>query len=246
MEKKCSKCDLIKPLTEFNKRTNSKDGLRFECKSCQKVNYTNNRERYIGKMKENRKNKLDEYKKRDKDYYESNKEKILNKKREYHINNQEKILNKKREYYYNNKEKRNEYNKQWIKDNIEYYRDHRKKYSKEYRKKYPHIILWRSILACTLIRFNKPKENSTIDLLGYSALELKKHIELLFTDGMSWDNYGEWHIDHIKDVILFDNNTPMNIVNALSNLRPMWATTREINGVVYEGNLNKQKHRIKK
>jgi hypothetical protein len=69
--------------------------------------------------------------------------------------------------------------------------------------------------------------------------ELKEHITSLFTDGMSWDNYGEWHIDHIKPLTLFDDNTPIHVVNALSNLQPLWATTREINGVIYEGNLNK-------
>jgi hypothetical protein len=30
-------------------------------------------------------------------------------------------------------------------------------------------------------------------------------------------------------------------VCALSNLQPMWSTTREINGIIYEGNLNKGK-----
>ena len=34
---------------------------------------------------------------------------------------------------------------------------------------------------------------------------------------------------------------PASIVNALSNLKPMWATTREIGGIIYEGNLNKGK-----
>lgn len=76
-------------------------------------------------------------------------------------------------------------------------------------------------------------------MLGYSAEELKKHISNLLTDGMSWDNYGEWHIDHIKPVSLFDRDTPMSVVCALSNLQPLWATTREINGIIYEGNLNK-------
>ena len=76
-------------------------------------------------------------------------------------------------------------------------------------------------------------------MLGFSATELKQHIESLFTEGMSWDNYGEWHIDHIKRVSEFDKNSSPSIVNALSNLRPLWATTREINGVVYEGNLNR-------
>lgn len=70
---------------------------------------------------------------------------------------------------------------------------------------------------------------------------LKSSYEQLFTEGMSWENYGEWHIDHIKPVASFNKDTPMNIVNALSNLQPLWATTREINGVIYEGNLNKNR-----
>ena len=85
------------------------------------------------------------------------------------------------------------------------------------------------------------KINSTFDLLGYSALELKIHLESLFTEGMTWDNYGEWHIDHKKPVSSFESDTLPSIVNALSNLQPLWGTTREINGIIYEGNLNKGK-----
>jgi len=59
---------------------------------------------------------------------------------------------------------------------------------------------------------------------------------------MNWNNYGEWHIDHIKPVISFDKNTPPSVVNALENIRPLWATTREINGIIYEGNLNRRKY----
>jgi len=201
----------------------SKDGFRLECKSCQKLHYKVNRGHYIAKMKENRLNNLDEYTKRDKDYYKANKLTILEKKKQYHIDNQEKLLKKAKDYYNQNKDKRSVYNKQWIKDNIIYYRAYQKEYSKQYRKNYPHIILWRSVLRCTLIRLGKHKEGNTIELLGYSALELKNHIESLFTDGMTWDNQGQWHIDHIKPVISFDKETPINIVNALSNLQPLWA-----------------------
>jgi hypothetical protein len=56
---------------------------------------------------------------------------------------------------------------------------------------------------------------------------------------MSWENYGEWHIDHIIPVSKFSKNKEASVVSALSNLKPMWATTREINGIIYEGNLNK-------
>ena len=73
----CSKCNVSKPLSEFNKRSNSKDGFRFECRICQKEHYESNRDHYITKMKENRINKLDDYKKRDKNYYEANRNEIL-------------------------------------------------------------------------------------------------------------------------------------------------------------------------
>lgn len=123
-----------------------------------------------------------------------------------------------------------------IRQNIK--RDDRNNFLKKYYKKNSHIYAWRSLVYRTIT--SKGKMDSTFKLLGYNYNELKEHIELLFTEGMSWDNHGEWHIDHVKPLSLFDNNTPVSIVNALSNLQPLWATTREINGVIYEGNLNKK------
>jgi len=128
--------------------------------------------------------------------------------------------------------------------------DYKKEYNKtnqnkrrEYRLKNKHVGLWRSVLKASLWRLGTPKEGLTIDLLGYSSTEFKIHIESLFTEGMSWDNHGEWHVDHIMDVSTFDPDTPPSVVNALTNLQPLWATTREINGVIYEGNLNRNKIR---
>lgn len=102
-------------------------------------------------------------------------------------------------------------------------KEHRKKWYFSIKGRKPHVLAWRSILTNALKRFNKKKEDKTINLLGYSALELKKHIESLFLEEMSWENYGEWHIDHIKMISTFDKETPMNIVNSLENLRPLWA-----------------------
>lgn len=111
---------------------------------------------------------------------------------------------------------------------------------RRFRKKNPHIILWRSILNRVLKRFNKQKAGHTIDILGYSALDLKNHIESLFLPQMNWDNYGtELHLDHIVPIFIFDENDDPSIVNSLSNLRPLWATNRVIDGIVYEGNLNR-------
>jgi hypothetical protein len=148
-------------------------------------------------------------------------EKIMEEiKKKYRINNSDKVKNTIKVWHQKNPNKEREY-------------------GAKRREKYPYIEAWRSTLKNTLKRLGQTKEGHTIDLLGYSAIELKEYITNLFTTDMTWDNYGEWHIDHIKPVSSFDSDTPVNIVNSLSNLRPMWATTREINGINYLGNLNK-------
>lgn len=64
-------------------------------------------------------------------------------------------------------------------------------------------------------------------LVGYTLAELKTHIERQFTRGMSWENYGDWHVDHIVPVASFQwrsaDDDGFTACWALSNLRPLWA-----------------------
>jgi hypothetical protein len=62
-------------------------------------------------------------------------------------------------------------------------------------------------------------------LVGYGFTELRERIDSMLTGGMTWDNYGEWHIDHIKPIKAFldEGVTDPKIINALSNLQPLWA-----------------------
>ena len=52
------------------------------------------------------------------------------------------------------------------------------------------------------------------------------HLESLFTDGMTWDNYGEWHVDHKKPMALFNFETvddqEFKECWKLDNLQPLW------------------------
>lgn len=162
-------------------------------------------------------------------------EKYKPKQREYRLKNKEKKIAYMRSYNANPKNKNRV--KQWNLDNKERINELKRNYRKNV---IPHVEAWRRLLNRILKQFNQTKVYSTQKMLGYSSTELKNHLEKLFTDDMTWNNYGEWHIDHIRPVITFDKNTHPSIVNALSNLRPMWATTREVNGVIYEGNLNRK------
>jgi len=69
------------------------------------------------------------------------------------------------------------------------------------------------------------KSGHSIELLGCSIEYLKNHLEKQFTSGMSWDNYGKWHIDHIKQCCTFDLRIPEQQKSCFNytNLRPLWA-----------------------
>jgi hypothetical protein len=65
-------------------------------------------------------------------------------------------------------------------------------------------------------------------LIGYSFADLRIHLERQFAPGMSWDNYGDWHVDHIVPLSTFHITSPddpaMKQAWAMTNLRPLWAT----------------------
>lgn len=67
----------------------------------------------------------------------------------------------------------------------------------------------------------------TFELLGYTVDELKSHIEKQFKDGMTWDNYGDWHIDHRLPLASFEYTSPdcqaFKAAWAITNLQPLWA-----------------------
>ena len=83
----------------------------------------------------------------------------------------------------------------------------------------------RSAMAKALT--NGVKSAHTEELLGCSIGYLRQHLESLFTEGMSWDNWGRygWHIDHIIPLSYFDFTDPEQQKRAwhYTNLRPLWA-----------------------
>lgn len=89
------------------------------------------------------------------------------------------------------------------------------------------------------------KTHKKFDVLGYTPKELMAHLESLFTDGMSWDNMGEWHIDHVRPVALFNfdsmDHPEFKECWALENLQPMWESDNLSKGSLWEG----KRHRYK-
>lgn len=69
------------------------------------------------------------------------------------------------------------------------------------------------------------KSNSTMKLVGCSIDQLKNHLKKQFKIGMTWQNYGKWHIDHIKPCASFNLSKSKEQIKCFhySNLQPLWA-----------------------
>ena len=78
--------------------------------------------------------------------------------------------------------------------------------------------LWHAVKGNT-------KSEPTLKLLGCTVEHLVSYLENQFTEGMNWDNYGEWHIDHIIPCASFDlhNLEQQKECFHYSNLQPLWA-----------------------
>lgn len=77
-------------------------------------------------------------------------------------------------------------------------------------------------------------------LVGYTVEELIIHLEALFKEGMSWDNYGTyWHIDHIRPKSWFKfestDDAAFKECWSLANLQPLEATINISKQDRYEG-----------
>lgn len=113
-----------------------------------------------------------------------------------------------------NKEKYAEAKKQWNRRNAKYFVDYR---NSSPSKRIAHALRTR---LNRLIRKGRAVKN-----LGCSISEFLVYLENKFQDGMNWDNYGKWHIDHIKPLSSFDLTDSKSLILAChySNLQPLWA-----------------------
>jgi hypothetical protein len=150
--------------------------------------------------------------------YKRTYEKYKERKTEYH-----------KEWSKQNREKLNEYHKEWREKNIDKHRETKRTYQKEKRHTdpiYKLISNFRTAIYIVLKENKLDKYTNYFNMVGYSAEELKEHLEKQFNDGMSWENYGEWHIDHIKPISSFEfdssDDEQFKVCWSLDNLQPMW------------------------
>ncbi len=208
----CSKCKTQQEITNFGKLSRNKDGFRSCCKCCRRLEVST-------------------------DYQ---KEKAYNRRKKYAKSEHGKKIIE----YYRSTERYKELHRLRCKkyESTQKFKIHRKKYEQnryQNNDNYRLISNLRCRLYSALIRNKNQKITKcqkTIDLLGCTIEELWIHLESLFLDGMTKENYGQWHVDHIipcDKFNLFDKEEQKRCFH-YTNLQPLWAKDNLIKGNKYE------------
>ena len=235
MKKYCSRCKKFKDLDEFCRNRARKDGRNNYCKLCcrerDQLPYIREQHKRAFLRFKLKSNYSEVRKKYDKTYRKSDVGKAAL--RTYNKKHKEKLK------LYHKK-----YAKEWAKTNVGkaslkkarqkfYYKDlecsrrlRREDYYKRKQK-----VEYRISDAVSSVIYEALKKNKKgwrwEKLVGYTALDLMKHLESLFQIGMSWNNYGEWHIDHIIPRSRFHfssaDDEEFKQCWSLNNLQPLWA-----------------------
>lgn len=206
MNKRCTQCQTEKDLGCFGTLRSSRDGLREVCKECRRDKYVTDRDRILQRAAVYRAAHSSEINQRARDDRKRRPEHYRRRDQQAYQRD-----SRKRErclaYYYRNKDKvRARYNE-------------RRRTDVQFR------------LAQNLrTRLNRSikihqKSGSAVRDLGCSIAALKAHLERQFREGMSWSNYGTWHIDHIAPLSRFDLTDREQLLKAChyTNLQPLWA-----------------------
>mgnify|MGYP005630029589 CR=1 FL=1 len=244
--KKCSKCKVEKEFKEFQKDKQKKDGLSCSCSVCRrrsnKIYYDNNREKESKRKKIYYQNNKEKENLRVKEWYKNNKEEYISKQRIYYLNNKEKVSKRKKIYRQNNKEKIALKSKIYRQNNREIINKNARRYEAMRLKTDPMFKLKKLLRDRSYKSFKNKgykKNSKTQEMLGVDWEVCKAHIERQFIKGMSWENQGDWHIDHIIPLASANTEEELKKLCHYSNLQPLWEADNLIKSNVINGQQNK-------
>ena len=181
-----------------------------------RIYYLKNKERASIRSKiyrENNSRSIAEHKKK---YSRDNKDAIAKRGALWYQRNRVSIIIKSRQYFLKNKQR--------IRIRLKTYWNNRYKNDLKFHLR---SCVSSSIRNKLRRRLLGKKGKPTFSFLPYTLDQLISHLEKQFTEGMTWQNHGKWHIDHIKPDSSFDYKSVEDFEFqkcwALENLQPLWA-----------------------
>ena len=211
--KKCVKCETVKSVTDFNKRSRVKDGYDTICRPCYKLHRwkRNPDVVFVSLITEKMCNTCNQVKHIE--YFRTNA--------------------KSNDGYYHkckdcwkpiewNKEKQKQSERKYVENNKDKMREKWKRQGKQINRRIRDSLNHR--ISEMLQSQKTTKANKTVHYVGCNVDFLKSWFEFLFDEDMSWANYGEWHIDHVMPCGVFnlEEESDQLICFNWRNLRPCW------------------------
>lgn len=217
--KECSKCKIKKSIESFPKCTENKNGLFSWCKKCKseyrKQQNFNHPELLIKEREQARKRRL------------ANRKRYAEYSKKWQHKNPKKCREQGKKWRLKNSVKHRELIKAWALKNPDKIKKMRQRGGLKFRSTI------KGNLSCKMgtqtwksLHKNKASK-SWKSYVSYTIEDLRKHLESKFTEGMTWNNMGKWHIDHKVPVSFFQYEKPSDqefqYCWSLDNLQPLWA-----------------------
>lgn len=247
--KTCTKCGIEKDATldNFHKHDGCRFGVISTCKVCRSRIAKERREANyeIQRAREKYRESLipkEVIKERDRKFKEKNPEYHKEYSKQHYKDNIEQYKANKKKFEENNPDYQREYAKQYRKQNIEKIREQNRLYrlnnieqfrerDRVYKKLKANNNPSFRLTECVRSSINRSLQSvnciGTMRYLDYTIEDLRYNIESKFLEGMSWNNQGDWHIDHIIPISYFNYDSPKHpefiFCWSLFNLRPLWA-----------------------
>lgn len=212
----CCKCGIEKSREEFYARKKATDGLRTRCKSCESEDSKITRSKPESQIRTKAYKSTDEYKSKSREYMRkklSDPDALLvHRERSRKVRSTAVGLAKCRAA------------------NLRYAKTHQNGTYAKYENDplFKERFDFQRSLCAALKAKKSIKKFWWLDILGCSVAELKARFETMFTEGMTWQNMGEWHTDHIEPLKVNTSHEDFIRLSHYTNLQPMWAEYNRI------------------
>ena len=160
-------------------------------------------------------------------YYYRNREKENARSKIYKERNKDELKEKRRMYNLEHQKENSAYRKRYAEAHkkeiaIQKAKWHKKQMAENINYKLSAYLRNRATKATK----RKTKVGSFVRDLGCSMGQFRLFVENQFEEGMTWDNYGKWHLDHVMPLSSFDLTKRAEFLTACNwlNYQPLWAT----------------------